>query len=83
MGRGHRYRERASKRRRAMNNETLKIMIGLYENKLKELMTKKEFDAFVAHVAKEAFRKEIEGMADCDFKEFCLIYFNKIVGEEV
>ena len=50
-----------------------------YEKKLKELMTEKEYKEFVMKVAKEGFKKEIEGMADSEFKDFCMENFEEII----
>lgn len=50
-----------------------------YEKKLKELMTEKEYKEFVMKVAKEGFKKEIEGMVDSEFKDFCMENFEEII----
>lgn len=51
-----------------------------YEAKLIELMGKDEFFAFSIQIAKELFADSIMGMADSDFKEFCLDNFDVITG---
>ena len=61
------------------DKQTLYIMNRL-EQKLMELMGKEEYGKFSTEVAKEAFRIELNGMADGDFKDFCLDNFDKITG---
>ena len=51
------------------------------ETMLKELMDEEEFQRFTADIAKEAFRMEIDGMADSEFKEFVTENFDEITGE--
>lgn len=53
-----------------------------YEKKLKELMGDEEFEKFSIDIARHGFLKEVIGMADGDFKNFCLENFTKIVGME-
>lgn len=50
------------------------------ETKLLELMGETEFIAFIKKACDEAFRVEIESMDDCDFKQFCLENFDKIIN---
>ena len=49
------------------------------EEKLIELMGKEAFAEFVKEIAKEGFRREVDGMADGEFKNFCKEYFDDIV----
>lgn len=51
-----------------------------YEKKLIELMGEDEFFKFSTQIAKELFADSIMGMADSDFKEFCLDNFDAITG---
>ena len=52
-----------------------------YENKLKEIMTFKDFDKFASDIAKELFKAEIGGMDESEFKDFILENFDEIIGE--
>ena len=58
--------------------EMLKYMIDLYDKKMKELLPKDEYHEFTVSVSREAVRHELDGMADGDFKRFCLDNFDKI-----
>lgn len=51
------------------------------ETMLKELMDEEDFQRFTVDLAKEAFRMEIDGMADSEFKEFVTEHFDEITGE--
>ncbi len=51
-----------------------------YEAKLIELMGEDGFFKFSTQIAKELFADSIMGMADSDFKEFCLDNFDAITG---
>ena len=51
-----------------------------YDEKLKEVMTAKDYLAFVEEKAKELFKEEIEEMAESEFKTFCIDYFDEITG---
>lgn len=42
------------------------------ENKLKELMTAKDFEEWSAEEAKKMFKRQIESMDDSEYKTFCL-----------
>ena len=53
-------------------------VIKRLEEKLQELMGKDEAVAFLKQVCDEAFRIEIEGLPDSDFKEFVLGNFDEI-----
>lgn len=62
--------------------EMLRYMIDLYDKKLKELLPEDEYHEFTVNAAKEAFKHELDGMADGDFKRFCLDNFDKITEVE-
>lgn len=65
----------------AENKNTFLIeIVSEYEKKLKELMGPDKYAIFAEKVAKKAFKKELEEMEDCDFKEFCLENIEKIYG---
>ena len=61
-----------------MNEKFYMYVIDEYEKKLKEIMGEKEYHKFAEKVAKEGFKKEVEGMVASDFKKFCLDNFDKI-----
>lgn len=65
-----------------MNETILLFMLKALSNKLKEFMSPAEFAAFSAQVARDAFREEVEGMADGEFKDFILQNFDKITGDD-
>jgi len=48
------------------------------EEKLIELMGKEAYTEFSVQIAREGFRKEVDGMADGDFKNFVIENFDKI-----
>ena len=48
------------------------------EEKLIELMGQEAYTEFSIGIAKEAFREEVDGMEDSDFKNFCKEYFDEI-----
>ena len=48
------------------------------EEKLIELMGEEEYVKFSIQIARVGFRKEIEGMADSEFKEFAIKNFDYI-----
>lgn len=50
------------------------------EEKLVELMGAEEYDRWSTEVAKEAFRKAVDEMPECEFKDFCNSHFDKIVS---
>lgn len=62
------------------NEMSMKVMRYM-EEKLKELMGEKEYALWSAEVAKKAFREEVNGMEDGDFKDFILTNFDEIVGD--
>lgn len=53
-----------------------------YEKKLYQLMGKEAYVAFMKKTTKEAFRLEIGGMAEGDFKDFVLENFDMITGDD-
>ena len=65
-----------------MNENILLVMLKAFESKLKEFMSPADFRAFSAQVARDAFREEVEGMADSEFKTFILDNFDKITGDD-
>lgn len=52
------------------------------EAKLQDLMSEEEYMDFNKEIAMEAFRMEIEDMADSEFKDFVLEHFDEITGED-
>lgn len=50
----------------------------IYEEKLQELMSAKEFREWSTKVAKELFQKDIDEMPDGEFKQFCIDHFDEI-----
>ena len=64
-----------------MSREEQLIFIGMeYEKKLKKLMGEEEFEKFSIDVARRGFLKEIVGMEDGDYKDFCIKNFARVVG---
>ena len=57
-------------------------MVMDYETKIKELMTAKDYEKWVTDRAKDMFKKEVNGMEDGDFKDFCLENMSVILEEE-
>lgn len=64
-----------------MTNKAMTHMMKRMEDKLRELMGEEEFHKFSVELAKESFRKEVEGMADSDFKRFVTANFDDITAE--
>ena len=54
-----------------------------YENKLKELMTAKDFDIFSEQIGKELFKQNIDMLEDEEFKEFCMDNFERLVEDTI
>ena len=54
-----------------------------FEDKLKELMTYKDFTAFSMAIAKDLFRQDVDAMEDGAFKTFVMDHFKDITGEEL
>lgn len=63
-----------------MSEKFYLYVIDIYEKKLKELMGEEEYQKFVIEVSKDGFREELEGMADSEFKDFCIKNFDMITG---
>lgn len=55
-------------------------LLMIYENKLKEIMSFKDFDKFAADTAKELFKADIGGLEESEFKDFILENFEDIVA---
>ena len=53
-------------------------ILNMMDAKLKELMEPEEYTEFSTKIAREAFQMEIEGMAECDFKNFVKENFDEI-----
>lgn len=64
--------------------DTMRETVLKLEEKLKELMGEEEYIKFSAEVAKETFKKELEGMADSEFKRTILEpeVFDAITGSQ-
>lgn len=54
----------------------------LYEEKLKSLMKKGDFERYVTSIARDMFLEDIDSMADSEFKDFCIDNFGLITGKE-
>ena len=54
----------------------------LYEQKLAELMTKKDYEIFMRDICRKTRREMIAEMPDSDFKEFLLALEKKIDEKE-
>ena len=50
-----------------------------YEDKLKELMTAKDFDIFSEQLGKELFKQSIDMLQDEEVKDFCIKNFEQII----
>lgn len=61
-----------------LNKKELIYIIKLYEKKLEELMAKDEYEKFTVEVANSLILKEVNGMANSEFKQFCLQHFDEI-----
>ena len=62
----------------------IKIMmraIKRMEDKLIELMGEEAYTEFATKIATEAFREEVEGMEDDEFRELTLANFDDITAE--
>ena len=57
-------------------------LVMIFEDKLKELMTAKDFDEWSKQAAVTLTKFDIEHMADSDFKDFYLENFDAIVKGE-
>lgn len=65
-----------------IDKKIMMILIAEMENKLKEFMSEEEYHSFSVNLARNAFKQEVEGMADSPFKQFVLQNFDKITEEE-
>ena len=63
-----------------MDEALLNNILGALENKLKELMTPDEFEAFVVEVERDSLKKAIDSLPDSEFKKFALEDFEKNFG---
>lgn len=61
-----------------VNKKELIYIIKLYEKKLEELMAKDEYEKFTIEVANSLILKEVNGMENSEFKQFCLQHFDEI-----
>jgi hypothetical protein len=71
------------KRKHRLSDEEIDQILKtceFYEAKLIELMGEDAFFKFSTQIAKELFADSIMGMADSDFKNFCLDNFDAITG---
>lgn len=53
-----------------------------FEDKLKELMSYKDFTEMSMEIAKEMFKQDVEAMPEGDFKNFVIDNLEGILGEE-
>lgn len=53
-----------------------------FEDKLKELMTYKDFTEMSMEIAKEMFKQDVEAMPEGDFKDFITENMGDILGED-
>lgn len=49
-----------------------------YEDKLKEIMTAKDFAKFIGDVARDMFRKSVDNLPNGSFKDFCNANFDEL-----
>ena len=45
--------------------------LKVYEDQLRRIMTPKEFAAFSKDMAQDLFKRSVEDMEECEFKNFC------------
>ena len=64
------------------HREELRKITMAYEDKLIELMGKKEFHKFSIKLAKELLAEDICNMPDSEFKNFCLDNFDLITKDD-
>lgn len=62
--------------------EHLNKLCKSYEEKLKSLMNKDDYDRYVTSIARDMFLEDINNMADSKFKDFCIDNFGLITGKE-
>ena len=58
-------------------------MIMWYDDKLKEVMTAKDYDKWATEMGKKLFKEDIEMMDDGDFKEFCKEHYEEITDDDI
>jgi len=63
-----------------MNEKQLMELLKIYEKKLKEYMPEEEFYRFSVDTAKYLFEKEVNEMADSEFKQFIKDHFDEVTG---
>ena len=62
--------------------EHLNKVCKAYEEKLKSLMNKDDYDRYITSIARDMFLEDINNMADSKFKDFCIDNFGLITGKE-
>lgn len=62
----------------AREADNINWVCGKYEDKLKDLLTPEQFEAFIKESAKELFAQEVEELEDEDFKGFIKEHFDEI-----
>lgn len=66
-------------------NEAVMYLTALkrMEDKMKEVMTAKEYEEWAKEDAKIMFRQNVEAMQESDFKKFCTENFDLITSNEL
>ena len=59
-------------------DQAQKLILCMYETKLKELMPADEFTEFIKDIARKLFLQEIENMPEGDFNDYCFQHFEEI-----
>ncbi len=54
-----------------------------YDDKLKEVMTAKDYEKWTTETGKKLFKEDIEMMEDGDFKEFCKEHYDEVTEDEI
>lgn len=62
--------------------DQLNKVCKLYEEKLKSLMKKGDFERYVISIARDMFLEDINNMPNSEFKDFCNDNFNLITGKD-
>lgn len=62
--------------------DQLNKVCKLYEEKLKSLMKKVDFEIYVTSIARDMLLEDINNMADSEFKDFCIDNFGLITGKD-
>jgi hypothetical protein len=66
-----------------MNNMQMVLLTcKAYENQLKKLMKKEDYEIFVKAASIEIFRADVESWEDGDFKDFCLEHIDEITADD-